>query len=130
MSFLGSIVLPLILGAIGWIALEFLGRPVRKFFDLRSQAKALLSIHNDPFDEDDEPRKEFKELGAMLVAFDSAEVFAASLVRRIGFNPSQAGDALLNLANDWGKANVAYNEYRKSIKSGLRLKDKPRDPNW
>src|ERR1019366_9660241 len=31
-------------GALGWIALEFLGKPVRAFFDLRDQVRAQLLL--------------------------------------------------------------------------------------
>src|SRR5260370_7631373 len=31
-------------GALGWIVLEFLGKPVRAFFDLRDQVRAQLLL--------------------------------------------------------------------------------------
>ena len=34
-------------GALGWIVLEFLGKPIRAFFELRDQVRAqLLSLAN------------------------------------------------------------------------------------
>jgi hypothetical protein len=131
MYYFGAILVPLILGAVGWVALEFVGRPVRTFFDLRSRAKTVLLLYTDPFDEDeDNPKGEFKDLGAKLVAFDGSEMLAGWFTRLLGFNVRGAGYALMNLSNDWGKQNVAYKEYRKQIKSGLKLRDRAISENW
>jgi hypothetical protein len=40
-------ILPLVFGAIGWVVFEFLGRPVRSFFDLRRETKRQMLLHWD-----------------------------------------------------------------------------------
>lgn len=103
-----AILTPFVLGAIGWLALEFVGRPVRKFFDLRREVKRMMLIYWDaphllllhPADREaayDELRKaddEFRELGAQLVSFEKSETLAAWFAKRLGFDPRQAGTIL------------------------------------
>jgi hypothetical protein len=98
---------------IGWTALEFLGRPLRSFFDLRRRIREHMlnfevAMARPPyFPGDDSSHKRHSELRRMdeaisalrglsaeLVAFGDSEPVAAPVLRCLGFRPALAGRAL------------------------------------
>ena len=108
----------LALGAIGWLTLEFLGRPLRTFFDLRRRAREQMLrledakartpfalLENDDWSRPHQPEREFAEsaitalrgLSAELTAFGDSEWLADLVLRRIGFQPALAGRSLNDL---------------------------------
>ena len=100
-----TVILSLAFGAFGWIVLEFVGRPIRTFFDLRKEASRLIAKYSydtmsGPLSVD--AREDYRKIGAQLVAFDESEPFAAPIVRRMGFEPELAGKAMLVVASKWG----------------------------
>jgi hypothetical protein len=102
------------LGAIGWLALGFLGRPLREFFDLRRRVREYLLKFEDatsraPFLRNDDgvastahPEAELADgaivvlrgLSAELIAFGDSEWLADPVLRPLGFQSSLAGRAL------------------------------------
>lgn len=130
------------LGALGWFALEFVGRPIRSFFDLRREARRqmlfLANVPAVPF-EDDHIRKAepeyqqavaavrnvertFRDLGTQLMAFGESEWFAASLVKWAGFNPISAGQGLIGLANNANTYGQERADHRTKVAQALRFK--------
>ncbi|MFZ1011034.1 MAG: hypothetical protein WAN65_29620, partial [Candidatus Sulfotelmatobacter sp.] len=91
-------------GAIGWIAIQFVGKPVRQFYDLRTEASKLIALHGyDMFGLFSETAKnDYKQIGAKLVAFDTSEPLAPPIIRRLGYDPKLAGRALLTVSSNWG----------------------------
>ncbi|MEY9110378.1 hypothetical protein ABH999_006574 [Bradyrhizobium yuanmingense] len=109
-------------GALGWFALEFVGRPIRSFFDLRKEVRQqLLFLANiqtelpKPFIMlEDRSRKTFdrmveakrikgrtlRELGTKMLAFAEGEQLAEPVLRKLGYDPRSAGDALMGLSNN------------------------------
>jgi len=93
------------LGAVGWFTLEFLGRPIREFFNIRREIRRLMLVHWDDATGDNlsaadfakllsslaPTRQEFTTLAARLDSFDQAEL-ASWIIRRLGFDiPKAAG---------------------------------------
>jgi hypothetical protein len=103
LSWLYTVLLPLILGGIGWIILEFIGRPIRIFFDLRREASRLLNLHwasSDASAPSENAKNDFREIGLRLIAFDKSEPLAAPFVRMLGYRPLDAGERLRRFG--WG----------------------------
>jgi hypothetical protein len=108
----------IILGAAGWFGAEFIGRPVRGFFDLRRKVKTLmlrfadLTFPSPPSDKrpvgrrvtDDilNARAALGDLSDELISFGQSEWLAAYFVRRLGFHPITAGRHLAALADELG----------------------------
>jgi hypothetical protein len=127
-------ILPLILGAVGallgWLTLEFLGRPLRNFFDLRTEAKRLLALHHDPDDAASRStvQRDFRDIAAKLIAFEAAETPAAWLIRRLGFRPALAGAHFRNFADWWGEPHTDNEGYQTMVGKALRLGGLRPDP--
>jgi hypothetical protein len=133
-----TILTPFMLGAIGWFVLEFFGRPVRNFFDLRRDIKRrmllhwdipnLHSIHPDDrqaaYNQMKEPIRAFEELGAQLVSFDRSEALAAWFVRRLGFDPKQAGNILRTISVEFGTDQEARDKNFRRLDEALKFKIK------
>lgn len=99
-----TVLWPVALGAFGWLALEFIGRPIRNFFDLRREANRVIALHGyDMFGAHSMGAKDdYQKIGAQLVAFDAAEPLAGPAIRWLGYAPGLAGKALLVVASEWG----------------------------
>jgi hypothetical protein len=116
-SSVGTVLLAAIGAALGWIILEFVGRPVRQFFDLRREIRRQIiflenldSVGLAPADITPQVFDEYckklskaattlRDLGSQAIAFDQTEWLAARVVRLLGLMPMQAGRGLIGLAN-------------------------------
>jgi hypothetical protein len=120
----------LAIGAVGWITLEFFGRPVRSFYDLQRSVRAQMSrLENLGFmmlyvDDDVVPSipeankvlATLRDLSAELISFGQSEWLAAKFIRLRGFEPTVAGEFLANLALDH-KVTRRSENYRKILKA-------------
>jgi hypothetical protein len=134
-----------LVGACGWILLEFCGRPVRQFFELRREirtemlrfahvsapnpaARFLPSWSGDDFDFDatlDEARTAselFRQMGARMMAFGETEWLAAKIVRAFGFEPVVAGYTLIKLSADLITYGSDRAPHRAALAKALRFK--------
>jgi hypothetical protein len=106
--------------ALGWFALELLGRPIRKFLDLRRLVlHQMLSLANVPapqpretcvtfeqiqrYDIDlrnvREAQQILRDLGSHMLAFAESETAACIAIKPFGFDASTAGRNLIGLSN-------------------------------
>src|SRR5260221_9449865 len=109
-------------GALGWIVLEFLGKPVRAFFDLRDQVRAQLlllanvappkpretistSLEIQQYDvalkAGREAQRILRDLGSQMLAFSESEVTACNGIATFGFDAVAAGRGLMALLNKY-----------------------------
>jgi hypothetical protein len=129
-----------------YFALEFTAKPVRRFFDLRTETARLLGlfanvsarfkeIRDRPAEvevremgEDDSARlKEaeisLREMASRMRAFVQTESFAAWLVGTFfGYNPFKASAGLFGLSNDIGTYGGSRAFQVRTIEQALRLK--------
>jgi hypothetical protein len=132
----------IVLGAIGWFALEFLGRPLREFFNLRREARRLMLLHWDDRSADDvliidddelqiwrrdmvSTRQNFGELAAKLASFDQGEWFAAKFVQMLGFNLKKASGNLRQLSVWFGAHGEEREKSFKKLDEALRFRIDP-----
>lgn len=105
----------LFLGAIGWLAMAFIGRPVRYFLDLRREAKQLTLLLWDAPESGGDPeewearmnvlrekRDRLTDISAEISSFAQSERFAVWLIRMWGCDPAGAGRAAKTLAFELG----------------------------
>src|SRR5258708_2612260 len=99
-------------GALGWIVLEFLGKPVRAFFDLRDQVRAQLlllanvappkrqetistSLKIQQYDvalkAGREAQRILRALGPQMLAFRKSKIPACNGIATFGFDAVAAG---------------------------------------
>jgi hypothetical protein len=132
-----------LLGAIGWFALEFVGRPIRSFFDLRRETRRqMFFLANVPpvkFVDDHiraaEPEhqrsiaairnveKTFRDLGTQLIAFGESEWPASRLIKLAGFDAIAAGRALIGFSNNANAYGAEKADFRMRVGEALRFKD-------
>ena len=137
-------------GAVAWIVLEFFGRPLRKFYDLRGEtiyrlsqtanvsarfkelrdAEGEISENVEKLDISDEQlldlkeaRKALRDLASQLRAFALNETHALYFVRRLGYDPMKAGAGLYGLSNSLDTYGTGRNLHKSTIETALKIVD-------
>jgi hypothetical protein len=129
--------------ALGWLALELLGRPIRKFLDLRRWVfRQMLTLVNVPapqpretcvtfeqiqrYDIDlktvREAQRILRDLGSHMLAFAESETAACIAIKLFGFDASAAGRNLIGLSNILDRYGTDRAALRKNVEEALRLK--------
>jgi hypothetical protein len=129
-------------GAFGWFALELVGRPVRRFFDLRRAVRhQMLSLANvatpqpretcvtseqiRQYDRDlknaREAQRILRSLSSQMLGFAESERAACIAIRPFGFDPSAAGSGLIRLANALDRHGTDRARFHKSVETTLRF---------
>jgi hypothetical protein len=138
-SSVGSIVLGLISGFVGWILTEFIAKPVRRGLDIAADAQAsMIEFANvrarydskgQPTDITEEEEKRLQEaeakyrrLSAELYAFAQTDRLA-SFILQLVFDAQHAATALMSLSNNLGQygggRHAATEEAKKVLKVRL-----------
>lgn len=131
------------IGALSWIALEFLGRPIRTFFDIRRQVRQqMLLLANVSPPKPRETVSTFQEiqeydaalknarqgqrilgvLGTQILAFGESEIAARLVIAQLGFDPVAAGRALIDLSNIFDRYGADRAGFRNAIEKALRFR--------
>jgi hypothetical protein len=127
-------------GAVGWFALELIGRPIRKFFDLRRTVRLQLPfLANVPapqpretcvtseqirqYDTDlknaREAQRTLRDLASQILAYAESERAACIAIRPFGFDPSSAGIGLIGLSNTLDRHGTDRTGFRKNVERAL-----------
>jgi hypothetical protein len=144
MQLLGSFVA----GAAGWFALEFVGRPVRRFFDLRGEVlrqmavfanvsarwkevrdsvgaisgeredMGLSAVENQRLEE---AQRLLRDLASQMRAFTQNEWLAARIVRWLRFDPLKASAGLFGLSNVLDTHGGSRAFQTKTVEDALRI---------
>jgi hypothetical protein len=133
---------------IGWIGLEFVGKPFRTFFDLkrgsletltlyanvRARTKELVLRNDDgvmswpssPRLETAEERRlreaeeAFRQWGSRFNAFARTEWLAVFVLHLLRFRPEDAGKGFIGLSNSIGEYGQTRHESRKLVERSLK----------
>jgi hypothetical protein len=136
-------------GAFAWVLLEFLGRPFRHFFDLRSEIIQKLiefgnirarykvvrresegvydavQVGSDVTDAElarlEEAEKSFRNLAARMRAFSENETFGLWAIKIIRYDPKEASKALIALSNTYSVYGDQRARNRQRLTKALRL---------
>ena len=128
-------------GAFGWFAIEFLGRPIRKFFELRRLVRHQILLANvsapqaretcvtseqiKRYDIDlknsREAQRILRELGSHLLAFGESEPAACIVIKPFGFDPFIAGRNLIGLSNTLDRYGTDRATFRKNVEKALQF---------
>ena len=129
-------------GAFGWFALELLGRPIRKFFELRRLVRhqmhfvanvavpqprdtCVSSAQIQQYDQDlrdvREAQRVLRDLASQILAFSQSETAACVSIRPFGFDPSAAGRSLIGLSNTLDRYGADRADFRKNVETALRF---------
>ena len=136
--------------ALGWIILEFVGRPLRKFFDLRGEIIRRLTefanirarwkevpdssgaISGDREDMGltdaeivrlEEAQKALRDLASQMRAFAGNETFALYVVHWLKYDPKNATAGLIGLSNSFDTYGKQKAFHRKTLDDALRIRD-------
>jgi hypothetical protein len=141
---------PEALAAAGWFALEFLGRPIRKFFDLRGEVirtmtvfanvrarwkevrddvgassgdAEVLVLSYEEIGRLNDAKVPFRDLASQLRSFAQNEYLATWIVQRFGYEPAKASAALIGLSNtiETYGGNRAFQT--REVEESLRIKE-------
>lgn len=140
--------------AFAWIILEFVGRPLRKFFDLRGEViRRLIEFANvrahwkelpdsssavsGNLEEMDlsavdiarleEAQRTFRDLASQMQAFAQNETFARYFAELLRYKPLAAGAALIGLSNSYDTYGSAKALHRKQLYQALHIQQGPSD---
>jgi hypothetical protein len=126
--------------ALGWVVLEFVARPLRKFYDLRGEVIRRLTEYANikpRWRETPGDRKELdlsqeeiarlesaqhvlRDLASQLVAFAGNETWALYAAKAMGHDPQHAAEGLIGLSNRIDTHDPQDHKFhRKTIKQGL-----------
>jgi hypothetical protein len=129
-------------GALAWFALELVGRPVRKFFELRRSVRhQMLALANVPtpqaretcvtseqirqYDRDLKKAREAQgilhDLASQMLAFAESERAACMAIRPFGFDPSSAGSGLIGLSNTLDRQGKGRAGFHNNVERALRF---------
>ncbi|MBI4275508.1 MAG: hypothetical protein HY659_12505 [Rhizobiales bacterium] len=143
-----EVILPIAAVVAGWIAMEFVGRPVRKFFDLRGEVirrmtqfanvrarqkevrddvgatsgnVELLDLSDKENARLEEAQSVLRDLASQMRSFADNELLAVRIVRLLRYDPQNASAGLIGLSNsiDTFGGNKAFQI--KTIEKALRL---------
>jgi hypothetical protein len=133
-------------GASAWLALELVGRPIRKFFDLRRSVRHhILSLANVPtpqaretcvtseqirqYDRDlktaREAQRALNDLASQMLAFAGREKAACMAIRPFGLEVSAAGSGLMKLANALDRHGPERARFHRDVETALRFGKSP-----
>jgi hypothetical protein len=134
--------------AFAWVALEFVGRPLRKFFDLRGEiirrliefanirarwkempdGSGAISGEREAVDLSEaeiarleEARKILRDLASQMRAFAGNETFALYFVHWLNYNPQSASAGLFGLSNSFDTYGEGKAFQRKTLADALRI---------
>ena len=131
------------IGAVGWLGLELVGRPVRKFIDLRRSVRDQWSpLSNTPapqpretcvtseqirrFDTDlrkaREAQRILRELASSMLAFAERERAACVALKPFGFDPAAAAGGMVGLANVLDRHGADRAAFRTRVEKTLRFR--------
>ena len=138
--------------AIAWLVLEFIGRPLRKFFDLRGEIirrlvqfanvraryRAVpddsgatsgefedLGLSTDEIKQLDVAQEVYRDLAAQMSAFAENETLALKVAWLLGCNPLGASAGLIGLSNSLQEYGPERRFHKKALSEGLKLKNMP-----
>src|SRR6266446_2771136 len=130
-------------GALGWIVLEFFGKPVRAFFALRDQVRSQLllmanvappkpretistSLEIQQYDvavkAGREAQRILRDLGSQMLAFSESEIAACNGIATFGFDAVAAGRGLIALSNTCYRNRTDRADFSSKIEKALRFK--------
>ncbi len=134
--------------ALGWVVLEFIGRPLRKFFDLRGEIirrliefanirarwkdipdssgavsgeREALSLSDGEIARLEEAQKMLRDLASQMRAFAENETFARLIAQMLGYNLKDASAGLIGLSNSFDTYGETKAFQRKTLTRALRI---------
>ena len=135
-------------GAIAWVALEFFGRPLRKFYDLRGETVYRLAkvasvrsrtkasneqsasgeveefrLSETELVELADARKTVRDLSSQFRAFAYNETYALRFARLLGYDPLKASEGLFGLSNSLETYGGERVYHRKIVQTALKIPD-------
>ncbi len=129
-----------VFGAAGaaacWVLLEFVGKPFRKFFDMKRDGLEVLSLYGNvevpPLSlfssEGSSPiwkrirdaQDVFRSHGSRFLAFAATEHLPVRALKLFGFDPEQAGRGFIGLSNTLDEYGASRHQNRVLIERSLR----------
>jgi HAMP domain-containing protein len=127
---------------LGWVAFEWLGRPIRMLYGLRREVhKQMLALGNislpkprelaitsreiGEYDQAvrnvREAQRTLRDLGSQLLAFGENEPAACNALATIGLRPVAAGSRLIELSVAYSRPSVDRMDICGQIERALRL---------
>jgi hypothetical protein len=113
--------------AIGWLTLEFVGRPLRRFFDLRGDTVELLTrIGNVGLEAESDiranARKETRALASKFRSFALNETLASKISMWLGYNAYAAAQALIGVSNTIETKDGERHVHKSALAKALKFK--------
>lgn len=144
---MGTVAWSFTAAVIGWLTLEFVGRPFRRFYDLRGEIISRLaqfanvsarwkeildddgvvsgrkeqSLSEDEIKRLEEAKGILRNLASQMRAFALNETVGGYAVRLFRYNPRKASDGLFGLSNSIDTYGSERRLHRVTIAKALRI---------
>ena len=129
-------------GVLSWFLADFVTRPIRRFRELRTEAKTLMILlWNAPksgrysavewlelMEAFKESRGRLDAVGAELYSFSQTERLASALIRLFGYKPGVAGRAAKRLAFELGTDIEDRDKNYQRLDASLKIYFDPANP--
>jgi hypothetical protein len=123
MTFISPLATTIVTAIVGWLAYQFLAKPLNRFFEIRSSVFSILEKYDDPPPGEAGGAAKQAFLGAAmdLRGFVGSESLISRLLGFAGIEPQSAASSLENLSEYWGWENTDYSAYRSHIRGSLNF---------
>jgi len=144
---IGSLIVAAIGAGLGWATTEFVARPLRRFYDLRSETIRRVSKYGNlpaRYDERhyadgsvissedvtlsktdlaklEEARGELRDLAAQMRGLAYNETVAVHALQVLGYDPQKASEGLFGLANTVDTTGATRVRNKQIVTEALRL---------
>jgi hypothetical protein len=147
---MGTVAWSFAAAVIGWLTLEFVGRPFRRFFDMRGEIISRLALFSNvsarwneipddvgavsgnreelPLSEEEierlhQAKNVLRDLASQLRAFAMNETWGGYAVRLLRYDPLTASGGLFGISNSLDTYGAGRHFHRKTIAKALRVNE-------
>lgn len=136
---------PITIALLGWVAFNAIGKPVLRFFDLRTEVRRAMFLYENlcarwreanvsasankdatptNFERLQAAEGEYRDLAAQVRAFADTQSPATVVLRWFGFDIRKASSGLLGLSNAINAYSKTRSFHRRAVNEALKLSDR------
>lgn len=133
---------PIALALLSWIIFNTIGKPLLRFFDLRSEVRRVMVLYDnvrarrreagalavavddmtpDNFDRLQEAENQYRDLASQVRAFADTQSPTCAVLRWLGFDLRKASSGLIGLSNTLNTHGKGRAFYKETINAAMRF---------
>jgi hypothetical protein len=134
---------PIAVALVSWIVFNTIGKPLLRFFDLRTEVRRTMILYDnviarwreadrlavasgdgmtpDNFERLQEAENQFRDMGSQIRAFADTQSPTCILLRWLGFNVRKASSGLIGLSNTVNTYGKTRAFHKQAINEALKF---------